>query len=392
MPLPKVTLRRGARARVLRGHPWVFSGELEDMPAGAAPGDAVDLLDTLGGFVGRGFLTPSCALALRILTRDPQDPLDAAFFSRRIGESVRRRARDLPDEQALRLVAGEADGLPGLVVDRYAEHLVVQASTAGMERSLPQIVDALKATVPGAASVLARHDIPIRAREGLVQEVRQLHGATPKEIGVTLAGIRVLVEPWTGHKTGFYLDQRDHLRWLAGRCEGRRILDVFCYVGAWAVAAAKEGAREVLGVDSSGPALARARRHAEMNGVSCRFIEANAFDWLRDTSDRAERFDGIVLDPPPFAKSKEDVPAAMRAYKELNLRALKMLGPGGWLYTVSCSQRVGLEELTACLREAAADAGRSARILAATGQSADHPVLLEAPETAYLKGLLLEVA
>ena len=384
MPLPQARLRRGARARVIQGHPWVFRGELED-PLPAA--DAVELLDAQGGFLGRGLLSPG-TLALRMLTRDPKEAVDAALFERRFGKALALRRRDLPGEEAFRLCAGEADFLPGLTVDVYAGHAVLQATTVGMDRRLPEIVEALRAVLD-PASVLARHDVPSRAREGLPLEKRQLAGETPKEIEVRIGGMAFDVDPWEGQKTGFYLDQRAQYRLLEGRCKGLRILDAFCHLGAWARKACLEGAREAVAVDSSGPALERARRKAP---DSLHFEEANAFDWLRSASDRGERFDGIVLDPPPFAKSKDDLQGALRAYKELNLRALKMLPEGGWLYTASCSQRVTPEAFEACLRAAAVDAGRSVRILEATGHAPDHPVLLEVPETRYLKGLFLEVA
>lgn len=385
MPLPQAALRRSSRPRALQGHPWVFSGELERLPGGVAPGDPVDLVDARGAFVGRGFVNPRCTLALRLLTTDPAQALDDAFLARRLRQAVARRPLA---EEAQRLVASEADGLPGLVADRYGEHVVVQATTAGMDRRLPALVGAL-CDAAGAVSVLARHDLRSRAREGLPQEVRQLHGTTPGEIPVRIAGMRFDVDPWHGQKTGFYLDQRDQYGLLEGRCDGGRLLDACCYVGPWSAAALRAGAREVVAVDSSGSALAHARRHTDGRAVPC---EANIFDWMRQASDRGERFDGIVLDPPPFVRSRDDLEHGLGAYKELNLRALRMLDARGWLYTCCCSQRVSAEAFAECVRAAAADAGRSVRVLRETGQSADHPVLLEVPETAYLRGLLLEVA
>jgi 23S rRNA (cytosine1962-C5)-methyltransferase len=377
----QVRLRRGALARVLRGHPWVFSGELETLPEGAAPGDVTDLFDARDRYVGRGFLSPGATLALRILSRDKGETFDAAFFEGRLERALALRRRLLPGVGALRLVAGEADQLPGLVVDRYGPHLVLQATTAGMERRLPEITGALLAIIK-PASILARHDIPMRAREGLPLEVRQLHGETPR----TLQSLGLAFDPWEGQKTGLYLDQRELYGFLKGRAEGRRILDMFCYVGGWAASALREGAREVVGVDSSEAALGFARR----NAPGAAFLEANAFDYLREAFDRRERFDGIVLDPPPFVRAKEDLAKGLRGYKELNLRALGMLSPGGWLFTASCSQRVFPETFTACVREAASDAGRQVRLIHIVSQPVDHPVLLEVPETAYFKGLLLE--
>ncbi len=381
MDVFQVRLRRGALARVLRGHPWVFAGEMENLPEGAAPGDVADLFDDRDRYVGRGFLSPGTTLALRVLSRDKAEPFGAAFFRARFETALALRRRLLPGVEALRLVAGEADALPGLVVDRYGPHLVVQATTAGMERRLPEITEALRHLL-SPDSILARHDIPMREREGLPLEVRQLHGETPRE----LQALGLAFDPWEGQKTGLYLDQRELYGLLKGRTEGRRILDMFCYVGGWAAAALKEGAKEVVGVDSSTVALGFARRNAP--GAS--FLEANAFDYLREAFDRRERFDGIVLDPPPFVRAKEDLAKGLRGYKELNLRALGMLSPGGWLFTASCSQRVFPETFMACVRDAAADAGRSIRLIQIVSQPVDHPVLLEVPETAYLKGLLLE--
>jgi len=386
--LPSLRLRRNSRARCLSGHPWVFVGELEKPPAAASPGDEATLLDSGGNFVGRGFLSPG-PLVLRLLTRNPVEAIDAGFFARRIAAANALRIRLLPGEEALRLVASEADGLPGLVVDRYGSHGVLQVTTAGMDRRLGEISEALK-TEAGVTSVLARNDLASREREGLERGVAQLSGTTPAEIPVVLAGLKLLVDPWKGQKTGLYLDQRDLYGLLQGRCSGRRILDMFCYQGVWTLRALREGAVEAIGVDGSGPALQRARHNAGANGLDPILEEANAFEWMREASDRGERFGGIVLDPPPFVKAKEDLEKGLGAYKELSLRAMKMLEPGGWLFVASCSQRVSLEALLELLRQAAADAGRGMRVLKETGQPADHPVLLEIPETRYLKGVLLE--
>ncbi len=387
----QLRLRRGARARCVSArHPWVFAGELEEtLPAlGAVPGDDADLSDASGNFVGRGLLSPG-PLALRLVTRKAGEAIDADLFARRIREARALRERDLPGEEAVRLVASEADGLPGLVVDRYGSHAVIQATIAGMDRRLPQIAEALKAEA-GVSSVLARHELAAREREGLSREVVQVLGTTPPEIPVTLAGLKLLVDPWKGQKTGLYLDQRALYPLIRGRCAGRRVLDMFCYQGIWTLTALQSGAREAIGVDGSGPALERARSNAQANGLDPVLEEGNAFDWMREASDRGERFGGIVLDPPPFVKSKEDLDKGLAAYKELALRALKMLEPGGWLFVASCSQRVTPEAFLEVLRAAALDARRSMRVLAETAQPPDHPVLLEVPETRYLKGVLLE--
>lgn len=391
MPLPELRLRRNARARVLQGHPWVFAGEIERLPETHPPGAPADLLDASGRFVARGTLNVASVLAFRVLTRDPAEPIDAAFLERRLKAALDFRARTLPGLEALRLVSGEADGLPGLVVDRYGAHLVLQATTAGMDRLAGEAAGLLERLL-SPVSILTRHDIPVRAREGLPLDVIQLKGKTPDRLSVRLDGLELAFDPWRGQKTGLYLDQRAHYPFLAGRCEGRRVLDAFCYVGGWSLAAARAGAADVLGIDASGPALAFARANAAAAGFGAvRFEEGNVFDVLRGAYDRRERYGGVVLDPPPFVKTKEDLAGGMRAYKELNLRALSVLEPGGWLVTASCSQRVSPDAYEACLREAAADAGRSVRVLGAFTQPPDHPILLEVPETAYLKGLFLEV-
>jgi 23S rRNA (cytosine1962-C5)-methyltransferase len=315
---------------------------------------------------------------------------DRAFWSARADEALARRGAEASRWAARRLVFGEGDDLPGLVADLYGSHLVVQMLTAGAERVADQVVAALRERVR-VDSVLARNDPSVRTLEGLTREVRQLSGTTPNEIVVEEGGTTYAVDPWRGQKTGAFLDQRDNR--IACRAHARgRVLDAFSYHASFALHAAP-GATEVVAVDSSADALARGRANAERNGAAnLQFVEANVFEDLRARERREERFDLVMLDPPALAKSRGDVPAARRGYKELNVRALRLLAPGGVLMTSSCSYHLDEASFEGLLREAAADADRDAVVLERRGQAADHPVRLGFPEGRYLKCFVLRVA
>jgi 23S rRNA (cytosine1962-C5)-methyltransferase len=292
------------------------------------------------------------------------------------------------DTSAWRLIHGEADGLPSFVCDRYDQWLVVQLMSAGLERYRAEILDALL-EVTGAKGVLARHDAALRTREGLPREVVLLHGDVPREIEVIEHGIRYLADPWTGQKTGAFLDQREN-RVFIGELARGRALDCFSYHGSFALHLARRADR-VVAVDSSAPALERARENGERNGfTNVDLVEANAFDYLKQRDEAGDRFDTIVLDPPAFAKNRGTVPAALRGYKEVNLRALKLLAPGGLLYTASCSFHITKPVFLEMLQSAAADSRRRIALRAIRGQPIDHPEVLTIPETGYIKGALLE--
>lgn len=350
----------------------------------AAP---VDVADATGRYLGRGFYSPRSSLVCRLLTR-ADEPIDAAFFHRRL-EAAReyRRAAGLAGS-AYRLCWSEADGLPGLVVDRYGSVSVVQCLTLGMARAADWVREALDRLFPG--DPMLRLDDPTAARIEGFEPVRE---TCPTELVVDEGPARFAVALGSGHKTGLYLDQRDNRLLVAGLARGRRVLDAFCYGGGFACQALLAGATAALLVDSSAEALAVARHNLTLNGVAGRaFIGAgNAFDALRELEARGERFGLVVLDPPPFTRRKDAVEAAARGYKEINLRGLRLLERGGLLASFSCSHHVTPALFEDICRQAAGDAGLRVRILATLTQSRDHPVILTIPETHYLTGLLLEL-
>lgn len=379
-----VVTGRGA-SRLLSGHPWVYRSDISEAPGKV--GDVVCVNDQRGRFLGRAFYNPNSQISIRLITRD-DEPIDETWFTRKIGEALNYRETLKIDADAYRLIHGEADGLPGLVVDRYGDYLVVQIGSAAVERRLDWVTGPLIERL-APAGILARNDSTARKREGLSNESRALSGEVPESVVVWEGDVRYRADLWGGQKTGGFLDQREnHL--TAGRYATGRVLDVFSYTGGFALHAARQ-ADTVEAVDASEPALDAARANAELNGLdNISFTRANAFDILRSRSDAGERYDTVILDPPAFAKSKREVKKASRAYKEINLRAMKLLNPGGILITCSCSFHFSRELMEETLRSAAADAGRTMRVREWRGQSADHPELLTVPETAYLKCAVLE--
>ena len=374
---------RGAE-RWVRGHPWIYRSDVESHPP--HPG-LVAVQDPRGRFIGQGLLSPTSEIRLRLLERT-DGVVDAAWWRARIASAAERRAGI--DATACRLVHGEGDGLPSLVVDRYDRWIVAQLLSAGVETMRQPILEAL-ASLFGPAGILLRHDVPARRREGLPAEIEEVAGSVPREIEVREGGVRYLAAPWDGQKTGAFLDQRPN-RLLAGEITrpGGRALDCFTYHGSFALHLAARAAR-VLALDSSAEALRRAGANATLNGLgNLEFREADAFEALRAMARARERFDTIVLDPPAFAKSRATVPDAIRGYREINLRAMRCLAPGGMLLTASCSFHVRLPEFLAMLAEAAGDSGRRLRLRRVLGQSEDHPEVLTIPETGYLKGALVE--
>jgi 23S rRNA (cytosine1962-C5)-methyltransferase len=380
---PARVTARGAE-RWVRGHPWIYRSDVESHPP--EPG-LVPVQDPRGRFIGQGLLSPASEIRLRLLERGDR-VVDAGWWRERIEAAAARRAGI--DATACRLVHGEGDGLPSLVVDRYDRWIVAQILSAGLETMRQPILDAL-ASLFDPRGILLRHDVPARRRERLSAEIEEVFGSVPREIEVREGGVRYLADPWEGQKTGAFLDQRPN-RLLAGEVTrpGARALDCFTYHGSFALHLARR-AGSVLALDSSAEALERARANAALNGLSnLEFREADAFEALRAMARAHERFDTIVLDPPAFAKSRATVPDAIRGYREINLRAMRCLAPGGVLLTASCSFHVRLPEFLAMLGEAAGDSGRRIRVRRILGQGEDHPEVLTIPETGYLKGALLE--
>ena len=382
---PRAVVRDRGAARVRSGHPWVYRSDVAEAEGEA--GAVVTVLDRRGGFLGHAFYNPKSEISLRVAERRGE-PIDESWFQGRIMRSLAYRDSLALDADAYRLLHAEADGVPGLVVDRYGDYLVLQVGSAAVERRQDWVLDALNELL-SPAGILLRGDSAARKREGLDTGVRVLSGEVPEVVVVREGPVRYGANLWRGQKTGGFLDQREnHL--AAGRYASGRVLDVFSYAGGFAVHAAR-AAEEVEAVDSSGPALDAARANAKLNGLdNMTFIRARAFDLLRERSDAGARYDTVILDPPAFAKTRRELPRARRAYKEINLRAMKLLNPAGILITCSCSYHLSRELFEETLRSAAADAGRTMRLREWRGQAADHPEVLTIPETRYLKCAILQ--
>ncbi|MCI0435439.1 MAG: class I SAM-dependent rRNA methyltransferase [Gemmatimonadetes bacterium] len=381
--------RRGAARWTQRLHPWIYRTDVIEAPERSGEDGAVRVWSETGALVGTALWNPDSAITLRMLTHDDRS-IDGDFWRERIGQAAGLRDRMDIDSTAFRLVHAEADGLPALVVDRYTDVLVVQFLSAGIEPHRAAIVAALCDLVQPRA-IIARDDVPIRAHEKLAGGVHTLHGDAPDDVEVTEAGVRWLAPVRTGQKTGGFLDQREN-RVRAGTLARGDTLDAFCYHGSFALHLARRADR-VVAIDSSAEALARGRANARLNGLNnIDFVEANVFDALREYEAAGERFDAIVLDPPAFVKKKDALARATRGYKEINLRAVRLLAPGGHLLTFSCSYHMGPDRFRAMLEDAAADAGRPMRWIESLGQAADHPVVLQIPESGYLKGAVLQAA
>ena len=378
-------------ARWQAGHPWIYRTDIYDEPRDAA--GIVTVADRRGRRHGQALHSPKSEIRLRLLTRGGE-PIDAAWWEDRIRTAAALRSGI--DATAYRVVHAEGDGLPSLVVDRYGPYVVAQLLSAGLERVRADVVAGIRAALQ-PDGILLRNDAAIRRHEGLPLEVVPVDGVVPDTIEVAEHGVRYLTAPRTGQKTGAFLDQRENRVLVAeathpGGTGGHRALDAFAYHGSFALHLARRVA-EVVAVDSSAEALERGRANAALNGVAnITWREANAFDLLRELERREETFDTVVLDPPAFAKTKQSVPKALGGYKEINLRAMRLLAPGGILFTCSCSYHVRREHFAAMLAAAAEDSGRRLQLLTWTGAGRDHPELLNVPETGYLKGALLRAA
>jgi 23S rRNA (cytosine1962-C5)-methyltransferase len=371
----------------------VFSGAVASVRGNPRSGDTVAVRDSTGAFLAWGAFSGESQIRARVWSFDERDVVDDEFVAARIRASAARRDVLLADgTDSARLVFSEADGVPGLVADRYGPVVVCQLTTAGADRWSEACADALS-SLPGVASVYERSDADVRSREGLAPRTGPMRGPAPEpELVAHEGGLRFAIDVAGGHKTGFYLDQRDARRTIGRIARGRRVLNVFSYTGAFGVAAAASGAATVTSIDSSAPALELNRRNAELNSVDPgELIEADAFTALRQQRDRARQYDLVLLDPPKLAASDKHLDKASRAYKDLNLLALKLLAPGGILMTFSCSAAMTPELFRKVVAGAALDARRTARVLGTLRQGADHPVPLSFPEADYLKGLVIEV-
>jgi len=373
---PTVTLLPGHQKRALHGHPWIFSNEVQ-MGAEAralAPGTLVTLRRADASALGVAMFNPHTLLAARLLDRDAARPIGRRFFARRLERALRLREQ-LFDAPYYRLVHAEADGLPGLVVDRFGAILVVQSNAAGMSRLEPLVLDALSELLEPEAMVL-RNDSPARALEGLASETGVARGRIEGPVRVHENGVVFHVDLLAGQKTGWFFDQRDNRRFIASLARGARVLDLYCFTGGFAVQAARAGAGAVLGIDSSEPALRLAAEAAELNtvGETCSFRRGEAFGEAARLAAAGERFDIVIADPPAFAKSRKDVPAALRGYRKLARLAASLTANRGTLFLASCSFNVGEAEFAEAVRRGLGDAGRDGRLLRVAGAGPDHPV------------------
>jgi 23S rRNA (cytosine1962-C5)-methyltransferase len=375
-----------ASARVLNGHPWVFGNECEALLPAEHDGEVVECRDRTGRLLGTGIYNSKSQIVWRRLSRD-RVTLDAAYLQGAVGRAIARRT-GLGDFK--RLVWSESDDLPGVVVDQFGDTLVAQIQTMAMEKRSAIIGDVL-AKLTGAKEIIFRNDANIRKLEGLAAEVHTRSGQAVAPHWVTIDGFDYWLDLQNGQKTGFYLDQRQQHAAVAKYARGKRVLDAFCNQGSFALHAAKGGAAAVLGLDSAFDAVSQAKKNAERNQVAADFQGANVFDWFTAQRDAAPAWDLVILDPPPFAKSKSALEGALRGYKELNLRAMKALVPGGVLATYTCSHHMQDVQLREVLAEAASDAKRRVHVLEFCHQPADHPVLVTMPESEYLRGYILRV-
>ena len=387
-----ITLREGKERSLLRRHPWVFQGSIAK--GGADAGETVRVQDAAGRFLAWAAFSPSSMIRVRVWSFDEAERIDEAFFERRIARALGLRARLPIASDGVRLIHGEADGLPGLIVDRYGDLLSAQFLSAGTERWKGVIVDLLLAAT-GCTRLYERSDSGVRKLEGLAPATGWLRGEGGTEVTIREHGWKLTLDVAEGHKTGFYLDQRDNRKLFADTVKHfglQRVLNCYCYTGGFSVAALAGGAQRVVSVDSSAPALARATAHAALNGFDASRHEARDADvnqTLRDALKNGEVFDAIVLDPPKFAPSAAHAERAARAYKDINRLALRLLAPGGALFTFSCSGGVGPELFHKIVAGAAMDAGVDGAIYARVAAAPDHPQTLVFPEGEYLKGLVI---
>jgi 23S rRNA (cytosine1962-C5)-methyltransferase len=394
--MARVVLKRGRAKPVLNRHPWIFSGAIKRVEGEVADGEVVVVADYRGRFLARGYLNRCSQIAVRLLTWDEGEVIGRDFWRRRLERAVasRQALADDPSTDAYRLVNAESDLLPGLVVDRYDDYLVVQFLTLGIERWKTELVG-LMADLLKPRGIYERSDVEVREKEGLAEVSGLLHGEEPPDlVEVTENGHRFLVDMKTGHKTGFYLDQRENRQKLTRYCPGQEVLNCFAYTGAFAVYAAAAGAWRITNVESSAEALELARRNVALNGFAARddeYVEGDVFQVLREYRDQGRTFDLIILDPPKFAYSQHQVQSACRGYKDINLLAMQIIAPGGILFTFSCSGLVSPDLFQKVLFGASVDARRDVQIIEKLSQASDHPILLTFPESEYLKGFVCRV-
>lgn len=394
---PSTTLKPHRDESLVGGHAWIFSGALQQPPRWVEAGGLLDVKSATGQFVARGYYNPHTDIAIRILTRNPEEMIDADFLRQRIRRAIALRSVfDPAITNAYRLIHSEGDGLPGLVVDRFNDTLVMQIQTAGMEQLRSQLIEALMQETQ-VAGILVRNDSTARRREGLeVEEPIVVAGEVPEQVTIRENGVQFLVDPWHGQKTGFFLDQRDKREALRKYVHGKRVLNCFSYTGGFSVYAALTSSEtHVTNVDVSAPAMEVARQHFTLNGLDPEqheFVTSDVFEYLEAAQHNGELFDVVVLDPPAFAKTKDARAQALKAYRRLNTLAMQVLQPDGILLTCSCSGVVGMDDLLGILSQSAQRWHRGVQLLETYTHGVDHPTNLAMPETVYLKAIFCRVS
>jgi len=389
--MAKFFLRKKIGDRVVNGHPWIFGNELGDHEGEAEPGDIVEVYSYNGSFVGKGYYNPASQIRIRLLSRDKGEVIDDQFFYKRIADAWEYR-KQIGYVENCRLIFGEADMLPALIIDKFNDYLVIQTLALGMEKWKGAIVDALQ-KIFKPKGIYERNDVPVRNVEGLPQIKGFLSEPFDTNIILNENGLKFHVDIENGQKTGYFLDQQDNRRAIHNIVRGADVLEAFCYTGTFSLHAAHYGAKSVMGLDISENAVGVARRNAVLNGYDdiCKFEAVNAFDVLKQWVKDGKRYDVVMLDPPAFTKSRENIQKAITGYKEINLRGMKLTKPGGYLVTASCTNLVPPEMFLEIIGMAAKDARRTLRQVEWRTQASDHPILWNVPTTQYLKFLIVQV-
>jgi len=390
--MTKIFLRKRITGRIFAGHPWIFANEIATIDGAPQPGDTVDVFSGRGTFVGRGYFNPHSQIQVRLLTRDAREEIDDAFFYKKLLQCLEYRKK-LGYVENCRLVFGEADGLPALIIDKFNDYFVLQTLAFGMDVWKGAIVDALQ-KIFSPKGIYERNDVPVRELEGLPQQKGFLSDPFPTEIMIRENGLQFYVDIEHGQKTGYFLDQQDNRRAIRHIVKGADVLDAFSYTGTFACHAAHYGARQVLGLDISETAVEMSRKNAQLNGLGsvCSFECVNAFDVLKQWSREERQYDVVMLDPPAFTKSRENIQKAITGYKEINLRGMKLVKPGGFLVTSSCTNLIRPEQFLDIIGMAAKDARKKIRQVTFQTQSQDHPIVWGLENTVYLKFLIVEVS
>jgi len=389
--MAKFFLRKKIGDRVISGHPWIFGNELGDSEGEYEPGDVVEVYSSNGSFVGKGYINPASQIRIRLLTREKNELIDDNFFYKRIQEAWEYR-KQIGYVENCRLIFGEADQMPALIIDKFNDYFVLQTLALGIDKYKPAIVAALQ-KIFSPKGIYERNDVPVRTVEGMEQIKGFLSEPFDTNIIINENGLKFHVDIVNGQKTGYFLDQQDNRRATKHICNGADVLEAFCYTGTFSLHAAQYGAKSVLGIDISETAVKTARNNAILNGYEnvCKFEAMNAFDVLKSWGKEGKRYDVVMLDPPAFTKSRENIQNAVTGYKEINLRGMKLIKPGGFLVTASCTNLVSPQMFLDTITLAAKDARRTLRQVVWQTQSADHPILWNIPTTQYLKFLIVQV-